>query len=125
MKKLGIIGGMGPESTVDYYLRITQGICERMGGSFFPDLTIESKSCFEVVRFADEGMESVGAGRRSRFEYLDELRNVRVVGDVSSVEVFVNDGELTFSSRYYPNDYTVTVDAPTATVHLWDLVVGE
>lgn len=55
MRKLGLIGGMGPESTAEYYLHITQGICERMGGSFFPDLTIESRSCFEVVRMIDEG----------------------------------------------------------------------
>jgi beta-fructofuranosidase len=65
----------------------------------------------------------VGAGRTSRFEYLDELRNVRVVGDVSSVEVFVNDGELTFSSRYYPDTYRTEVSAPGATVQLWDLAV--
>ena len=71
----------------------------------------------------DPDKESVGAGRTSRFEFLDELRNVRVVGDVSSVEVFVNDGELTFSSRYYPNAYNVGVDAPGAQVSLWDLVV--
>ena len=75
------------------------------------------------MRFLDEGMESTGAGRKSRFEYLDELRNVRVVGDVSSVEVFVNDGELTFSSRYYPEHYSLSVEAPTAQVHLWDLEV--
>lgn len=73
------------------------------------------------MRFIDEGIESVGAGRKSRFEYLDELRNVRVVGDVSSIEVFVNDGELTFSSRYYPEAYGIEVDAPDAHVRLWRL----
>ena len=77
---------------------------------------------FELC-FVDPDKESVGAGRTSRFEFLDELRNVRVVGDVSSVEVFVNDGELTFSSRYYPNAYNVGVDAPGAQVSLWDLEV--
>ena len=64
---------------------------------------------------------AVGAGRVSRFEPLDELRNVRVVGDVSSIEVFVNDGELTFSTRYYPKNYHVTVDAPSCDVRLWEL----
>lgn len=77
------------------------------------------------MRFLDEGMDAVGAGRRTRFEYLDELRSLRVVGDVSSVEVFVNDGELTFSSRYYPEGYSVDVTAPGAQVRLWDLEVGE
>ena len=55
MRKLGIIGGMGPESTAEYYLRIAQGVSSRMGGSFFPDMTIESRSCYEVVRLIDGG----------------------------------------------------------------------
>lgn len=54
MKKLGIIGGMGPESTVVYYLRICQEICKRMGGSFFPDLTVESRDCFVVTQLCAE-----------------------------------------------------------------------
>lgn len=44
------------------------------------------------------------------------VRNVRIVGDVSSVEVFVNDGALVFSTRIYPETYGVTVDAPGASV---------
>ena len=74
------------------------------------------------MRFLDESMESVGAGRKVRFERLDELRNVRIVGDVSSVEVFVNDGELTFSTRYYPTAYGVDVEAPGTRITLWDLL---
>lgn len=73
------------------------------------------------LRFLYDSKESAGAGRRRRFEHLDSLRNLRVVGDVSSVEVFVNDGELTFSTRYYPKDYSCQADAPGATISLWDL----
>ena len=54
MRKLGIIGGMGPESTAEYYLRFMQGVSARVGGSYFPDLTIESRSCFEVVRMLEQ-----------------------------------------------------------------------
>ncbi len=43
-------------------------------------------------------------------------KNVHIVGDVSSVEVFVNDGALVFSTRIYPEVYGVTVDAPGASV---------
>lgn len=90
MKKLGIIGGMGPESTVDYYLRITQGICERMGGSFFPDLTIESKSCFEVVRFADEGkLDELAA-------YLSGAVDVLVGAGCEVAAIGCNTGHIVF-----------------------------
>ena len=74
-----------------------------------------------VMRFNDTSDHAVGAGRKERFEQLDELRNVRVVGDVSSIEVFVNDGELTFSTRYYPKNYSVKVEAPGTTMRFWEL----
>jgi beta-fructofuranosidase len=81
-------------------------------------------SRFEM-RFSDTDKQAVGAGRVSRFEPLDELRNLRVVGDVSSVEVFVNDGELSFSTRYYPKSYGTKVSAPGCDVRLWDLCFDE
>lgn len=43
-------------------------------------------------------------------------KNVHIVGDASSVEVFVNDGALVFSTRIYTEAYGVTVDAPGASV---------
>ena len=52
-----------------------------------------------------------------RWEPVGEVRNVRIVGDVSSVEVFVNDGALAFSTRIYPETYSVSVDAPGADVN--------
>ena len=55
MKKLGLVGGVCPESTVDYYLRICQGVRERVGRDFFPELTIESRSCFECMGMAEAG----------------------------------------------------------------------
>lgn len=50
------------------------------------------------------------------WEPIDEVRYVRIVGNVSSVKVFVNDGVLVFSTRIYPEAYGVTVDAPGVSV---------
>ena len=69
------------------------------------------------MRFANESRASAGCGRTVRWEPVDEVRNVRIVGDVSSVEVFVNDGSLVFSTRIYPEAYDVVVDAPGANVN--------
>ena len=69
------------------------------------------------MRFTDESRASAGCGRTVRWEPVDEVRNVRIVGDVSSVEVFVNDGALVFSTRIYPEAYGVSVDAPGASVN--------
>lgn len=50
------------------------------------------------------------------WEPIDEVRYVRIVGNVSSVKVFVNDGALVFSTRIYPEAYGVTVGTPGASV---------
>ena len=52
MKKLGLIGGTGPESTVEYYRQIEYGVQEKTG--VFPNLVIESLSVFDVLQFCRE-----------------------------------------------------------------------
>lgn len=62
MKKLGLVGGMGPQSTVPYYMGIVYGVQERTSDDFFPPLTIESVNVFEVLRLIGEGrMDDVTA----------------------------------------------------------------
>ena len=54
MKKLGLVGGMGPESTIPYYHDIVYGVQEALGKSLFPELSIESVNVFEVLRLCGE-----------------------------------------------------------------------
>ena len=54
MKKLGLVGGIGPESTIPYYHDIVYGVKERVGKNFFPNITIESINVFEVLRLCKE-----------------------------------------------------------------------
>ena len=35
MKKLGLIGGTGPESTIEYYREIVYGVQKKTGEAFF------------------------------------------------------------------------------------------
>ena len=55
MKKLGLIGGTGPESTVVYYHDIVYGVQKRAGETVFPNLTIESLNVFDVLGFCARG----------------------------------------------------------------------
>ena len=48
MKKLGLVGGMGPESTIPYYHDIVYRVQSKVGKDFFPNLTVESVYVFEV-----------------------------------------------------------------------------
>ena len=49
MKKAGLVGGMGPQSTIPYYHDIVYGVRARTRDDFFPDLTIESVNVFEIL----------------------------------------------------------------------------
>lgn len=68
------------------------------------------------MRFISQNKKSVSAGRGIRFKELEELRNIRILADVSSVEVFLNDGEVVFSTRYYPEKYEIQMEAPNADI---------
>ncbi len=51
MKKLGLIGGVGPEATLQYYKEIEYGVMKRLGASVLPEITIESLSCFRMIPY--------------------------------------------------------------------------
>ena len=54
MKKIGIIGGLSPESTVEYYKIITRKYNELKGENTFPKLTIESLDLQEFTNLMIE-----------------------------------------------------------------------
>lgn len=54
MKKLGLIGGTGPESTLIYYKKIVYGANKQVGKEFFPNLTIESLNVFQVLKYCSD-----------------------------------------------------------------------
>lgn len=43
-----------------------------------------------------------GYGRDTRRALIGELRNLRILTDTSAIEIFVNDGEIALSTRWYP-----------------------
>ena len=55
MKTLGIIGGLGPESTIDYYQRIIALYRERTPGGSYPEFIINSVNLTKGLNFMDAG----------------------------------------------------------------------
>ncbi len=51
MKKLGLVGGMGPESTLLYYRGIAFGVQQKLGREEFPPLTVESIDMYRMLNF--------------------------------------------------------------------------
>ncbi len=50
-KKIGIIGGLSPESTVSYYLHITRSYVERFGDHSYPEIIIYSVNLEQYHRW--------------------------------------------------------------------------
>ncbi len=56
MKKIGLVGGTGPESTLMYYKELNSRIDKLTGGKAMPDIAIESvnfRRAWEYVTTAD------------------------------------------------------------------------
>ncbi len=55
MKRIGILGGVSPESTVSYYLRITREYTRRFGDYGYPEIVIYSVSFQQYVDWQKTG----------------------------------------------------------------------
>lgn len=64
-----------------------------------------------------------GYGRGSRTAEIPVLKRLRIFSDTSILEVFVNNGEAVFTSRFYPDaeDEGLEISGCTGTVTLWGL----
>lgn len=54
-----------------------------------------------AVEFTDS---KLGAGRKRKQKLIGRLDSLRILADSSSVEIFINEGETVFSTRFYPAD---------------------
>lgn len=55
MKKIGLVGGTGPESTLMYYKELNAGIDRLTNGSAMPDIAIESVNFRKAWGFVSNG----------------------------------------------------------------------
>lgn len=74
----------------------------------------------EVILTMDE---KAGAGRGKRKALLAETEQIRMLVDTSAVEIYLNHGEVVFSSRYYgkTGERTLKIQADTFVGALWKL----
>jgi aspartate racemase len=71
MKKIGIVGGLGPESTIDYYRGIIEAFKPTYEQLGFPQIAVESVDLLEMTRDASSGAwDRIAANIAGRFEIL-------------------------------------------------------
>ncbi|MBP5605942.1 MAG: aspartate racemase, partial [Ruminiclostridium sp.] len=49
MKKVGFIGGLGPPSTIDYYLGYIERVRKAYGEECFPEFAVENVNLTKVI----------------------------------------------------------------------------
>lgn len=111
MKKLGLVGGMGVESTIPYYHDIVYGVQNKIGKKFFPNITIESVNVFDVLGLCSEqkydeltdylmkaiknlttsGADIIALSANTPHIVFDRLQNISTVPLVSIVEATCNE----------------------------------
>jgi len=81
MKKVGIIGGLGPVSTVDYYTGYIERVREKFGDNVYPEFTVENVNMDKVVSNISKGNYEVVA------DYLiSAIENVKAAGaDIAAI----------------------------------------
>lgn len=65
----------------------------------------------------------LGYGRTVRRAKLTRLNQIRILADTSAVEIYVNGGEVVFTTRYYPQSTEISVQIAWegAEVRMWEM----
>lgn len=73
-------------------------------------------------RFEMSFTSHIGAGRTKRSVFINGLLNLRLLVDTSSVELFLNNGEEVFTTRFYPEGagHELIVSSQNASGALWN-----
>lgn len=74
MKKIGVIGGVSPESTVLYYKRLIELSHERLAEYEFPEIVIYSLNFNEIVKMMEkEDWKGIAAKLQRVVEWMDSI----------------------------------------------------
>ena len=100
------------------------------------DLKLDSRKCRisvgDDLMFEADGREAclrlsekAGAGRKQRKAVIPSgrLKEIRMLVDTTAVEIYLNHGEVVFSTRYYPGKTTqvVKLEADKIQGHIYEL----
>ena len=73
--------------------------------------------------FTLQFLNDSGCGRKLRKAKIKTLRNMRILKDVSLLEIYINDGACVFTARYFPVDteHTVIEVSGSSSAILWKM----
>jgi aspartate racemase len=73
VKKIGIIGGIGPESTIEYYRMLIRSFRERLQTDHYPELLLHSIDMTEMLRYVfSDQLDELVIFLKSKIEVLEK-----------------------------------------------------
>ena len=70
-------------------------------------MSYDKNSGIFEMRFHDKDW---GCGRTTRKTPLENPENIRIIADMSSIEIYINNGETVLSTRFYPDEESVFLE---------------
>lgn len=70
-----------------------------------------------TMKFSDE---KYGCGRGTRNAVVESVNSIRLIADMSSIEVYLNGGETVMSTRFYPNGGCAELEIKGFEAQVWD-----
>lgn len=93
------------------------------GNIFTVFITNELQLEYKDELFSLQFFGAMGAGRTRRRAVIKEITDLRVLCDKSLMEIFINQGEYVFTTRYYAaqEEMTIGIDCKTSKNILWKM----
>lgn len=117
-RELSVVNGKLRQNPIEELNSLKRGIREiyapcriEKNGAFGMDLTVENELEIIIRESAkitfNNGVLSLefingGCGRDKRSTEVNQLRNIKILCDYTCLEIFANNGEEVFTSRFYP-----------------------
>lgn len=70
-----------------------------------------------TMKFSDE---KYGCGRGTRNAVIESVSSIRLIADMSSIEVYLNGGETVMSTRFYPDGGCAELEIKGFEAQVWD-----
>lgn len=112
MRRVGLIGGLGPESTVDYYKLIIQKYRERTADDSYPEMIIDSLNVTQGIAFLNAGQHDALA------DYLVAATERLAIAGVDFGAIAANTPHIVFDAmaKRSPIPFISIVEAACAAV---------
>ena len=108
-----------------------EGLPFEVGASDFADNVSVSISGAEITWDKESGVLSLhftndeGYGRRERKILLESLESLRIIADVSSLEIYINGGRYVMGTRFYPEHRQVKIEVRGASAFVSQLRLND